>query len=137
MLTITQLLEVTSPPLKFNGDRSRFNYKKLILPAVGLVGAGLAGGLYYNHKNDITSQQYDVNRVQHASDARHSAEQEMENMKRYGASSDEIAVQQNKIDVLKNQENQEKEHFSSIHGDGSKMFPEVYTTPGFASDLNS
>ena len=139
ILYVTYLYEAveTQPQTHTNKLKSDFNWKKWVLPAAAIVGTGLLGyGGYkiFNHGQEVENQQYDVDNLQRIVDNRKGEEQTLENMRRMNVPQDDIAVQQNKINVIKNQENIMKRNFIDIHG--KKTYPEVRTDSDFQTYLN-
>lgn len=125
-----------APSANTNNNTNEPGWKKWILPAAAIAGAGLLGyGGYkiYNHNNEVFGQQLDVNNVQRIVHQRRGEEQALENMKAAGASQDDLAVKQNQINVLKNQENIEKRNFRELYGDN--IHSEVQTDPDFQSEV--
>ena len=139
MLTVNYLYEsVLSPEYQYDNygyyqqPQNRFRKKDWILPVAGLAGAGAAGYWLYNrygHANEVARQEQDAAGVVGAINQRMSAEHELNRMKAAGASAADIQAQQNKVDVLKGNENQFKTHYGLDHGD--TPHPETQTPPGF------
>ncbi len=138
MLTVNYLYEsVLSPEYQYDNygyyqQPNRSRKKDWILPVAGLAGAGAAGYWLYNrygHANEVARQEQDAAGVVGAINQRMSAEHELNRMKAAGASQDDIGVQKNKVDVLRDQENQMKRQSGLDHGD--TPHPETPTPPGF------